>query len=63
MDSGIDKVRSDITQVFYHTPNPDKASDSQSCDWVTVKMGETFFFLLHALNTRNLRSVSLSGLH
>ncbi len=43
MDRGIDKVRSDITQVFYHTPNPDKASDSQSCDWVTVEMGETFF--------------------
>lgn len=60
MDRRIDKVQSDITQVFYHTPNPDKASDSQSCDWVTVEMGETFF---HALNTRNLRSVSLSGLH
>lgn len=46
MDRGVDKVRSDITQVFYHTPNPDKASDSQSRDWVTVEMGE-FFFSMH----------------
>lgn len=58
-DRRIDKVWSDITQLFYHTPDPDKASVSQFCDWVTVEMGETFF---HALNTRNLRSVSLSRL-